>query len=62
MKADGRVFMASDVGGKATLDLRIFARDRCDVMREVWEQVPIAWGDGRPVPAAPPPFHECAGL
>ena len=61
LRLDGtRLLAATDVGDHATLDLGALARDPCDLLREVWSQVPVSWRDGGPVPAAPPADHPCA--
>jgi WD40 repeat protein len=56
------VYAASRGGQHLALDLSTLTRDRCELLREVWEAAPFAWEDGRPVPrpAPRPGEHECA--
>jgi hypothetical protein len=60
--AGTKLHAASDVGDRAVLDLSTLTRDRCELLREVWEAAPFAWDDGRavPRPAPRPGEHECA--
>ena len=53
---------ATDVGDHAALDLGALEREYCDLLREVWDQVPVAWLDGSPSPAPPPAVHPCAPI
>jgi len=54
-----RLFAASEMGQHAMLDLRVFHRDYCDLMREVWDTVPVVWEEGRPRRRTPPEMHRC---
>ena len=56
---DGRLHAATELGSHQTLDLSVFDQERCELLRSVWQQVPVLWKDGLPVPADPPPDHEC---
>jgi hypothetical protein len=55
-----RLFAASELGDVAVLDVGIFLRDRCEVLREVWEEVPVTWEAGRAVVAPRPGGHDCS--
>jgi len=55
-----QLFIASELGQHAMLDLSVFERDHCDLMREVWDAVPVVWEDGHPVLRPPPRDHPCA--
>ncbi|HZO13699.1 MAG TPA: protein kinase [Polyangiaceae bacterium] len=57
--ANDTLYVASDLGRHAEWDLRPFTAPYCEVMREVWERVPVVWGDGRPQRGAPPERHRC---
>ena len=55
-----RLVAASELGDQRTIDLAVFQRSYCDLLREVWADVPVVWRDGLPVPAEPDPTHVCA--
>jgi len=56
---DGRLHAATELGSHLTLDLAVLFQERCDLLRSVWQHVPVLWNDGLPVPATPPEDHEC---
>jgi len=56
-----RLVAASELGDQRTIDLTVFQRPYCDLLREVWADVPVVWRDGLPVPASPDPGHRCTG-
>lgn len=43
----------SELGDRHTLDLRVFDRDYCQLLREVWAEVPVVWEGGAAVERAP---------
>ncbi len=49
----------TELGDRETLDLDVLYRDHCDVLREVWDEVPVVWESGRVVRRAPPGDHAC---
>ncbi len=49
----------TELGDRLRADLSAFTRERCDLMREVWQAVPVQWDEGAPVRAVPPAGHEC---
>lgn len=55
-----KLYAASEVGDFEVIDLAIYGRDYCDLMREVWAEAPIVWQAGKPLVAAPDPGHRCA--
>ena len=57
---DQRLYAASELGQYAVLDLEVFYRDYCTLLREVWSTVPVVWAQGRPRRRAPPAHHRCA--
>ena len=57
-----RLHAASELGDSVTLDLSVFERDRCELLRQVWRAVPVAWEGGQPVRRGPPAGHPCGGL
>jgi WD40 repeat protein len=60
VRAGDLLYLASDLGDHAVVDLRPFAISYCDLLREVWRAVPVVWQDDRPVVEAPPAGHRCA--
>ena len=54
-----RLYAVSDLGQHLVWDLSLFFGKRCEVVREVWKQVPVSWSSGRPVSKAPPTAHPC---
>ena len=54
------VYAASELGDFERVSLEIYRRPWCDLLREVWHEVPIMWCNGRPVVEPPPAPHECA--
>ncbi|MBI5532042.1 MAG: serine/threonine protein kinase [Deltaproteobacteria bacterium] len=57
---DGKVFAATELGDHESFDLGVFYRDYCDLLREVWRDVPVVWEDGHPTLRAAPAGHRCA--
>jgi len=53
-----RLHAASELGDHAELDLSVFHRSRCEVLRLVWAAVPVVWSAGA-AEMAPPPRHDC---
>ena len=54
-----RLYVASDLGQHATLDLAVLRMPYCDLLRAVWSEVPVIWEGGLPVRRAPPDDHRC---
>ncbi|MBN2359541.1 MAG: protein kinase [Deltaproteobacteria bacterium] len=54
------LFAVSELGSIAVWDLGLLTMDYCDLMRQVWRQVPVVWASGAPVPRPPPTGHRCA--
>ena len=53
------LYAASDLGQQIKIDLSVFYKSRCELLREVWKRVPTVWRNGRPVTEKPPPEHDC---
>jgi hypothetical protein len=51
---------ASDLGRATRWDLTSFYQDHCEVLRQVWSQVPVVWLNGQPQLQPPPAEHRCA--
>jgi hypothetical protein len=55
------LYAVSDLGHVAVVDLSVFHRDYCEIMREIWADIPIVWKRGRAVRRAVPRDHACFG-
>ncbi len=53
------LYAAGELGGNLVWDLAVFSSDYCQLMREVWNQVPMIWEKGRPVHQPIPRKHAC---
>ena len=53
------LYAASDLGDTLVADLGVLVRDECELLREVWKEVPVAWESGRAVRRPPPAGHRC---
>jgi WD40 repeat protein len=61
MLLDGStLYTATRLGDHQKLDLGVLGRDYCDLMREVWQAVPVVWSEGRAMAQPPPTDHECS--
>jgi hypothetical protein len=59
--AGGILAAVSELGDRVVVDLSVFGRGRCSVLRDVWRRVPVVWEAGRPVIRPPPTSgHPCA--
>ncbi len=54
-----KLYAASELGGHTTMDLSPFYRDYCELLRRVWQQVPVVWYQGQPVARPAPRGHRC---
>lgn len=61
MVEEGVALTASELGHGRRLDLRVFERSYCALLREVWASVPFVWEGGRAVPRSPRANHLCVG-
>ena len=57
---DHRLYAASEMGDFLAWDLKAYESPYCEVLGQVWEDVPLVWKDGRARPKAPPRDHPCA--
>jgi len=53
------LYAATAVGAYLASDLRVHYVSHCDLLREVWLNVPVTWERGRPVRSGPPADHPC---
>ena len=51
---DHGLYAASSLGQHLVWDLSTFYVERCTLLREVWQRVPVVWQEGRAVAATPP--------
>ncbi len=58
--AGGHLIAATDIGDHEVMDLGVLTMDYCDLLRSVWDQVPVVWASGKAVPQPPDPDHRCA--
>ncbi len=56
---NGKLYAATELGGHLVWDLSAFYRDYCELLREVWQQVPVIWYEGHPTARPPPADHRC---
>jgi hypothetical protein len=47
------------LGGYRSADFSRLGQSYCQMLREVWREVPVVW-EGSPVPRPPPRDHPCA--
>ena len=57
--ADGNLHVATSLGDHRTVPVSAFNLQYCDLLREVWRQVPIVWLAGGPKRRPPPRQHRC---
>ncbi len=55
----GKLYVVTELGDHLAWDLSIFHADYCGLLKDVWDEVPVAWEDGRPTLKAPPKDHPC---
>jgi hypothetical protein len=54
------LYASTDLGDATSIDVADVARSYCEVLREVWRDVPVVLEDERLVHRDPPTSHECA--
>ena len=54
-----RLLVASDLGQSLIWELDPFHRERCELLRRVWDQVPVVWEGGRALARGIPEHHPC---
>ena len=53
------LYAASSAGGYMARDLGVFHRPYCELMEEIWQEIPVIWDGERPVRSHSDPDHEC---
>jgi WD40 repeat protein/tRNA A-37 threonylcarbamoyl transferase component Bud32 len=56
----GHLRALTELGDHASLDLSLLERGYCDLMVEVWKQVPVAWEGSQAELREPPEEHRCS--
>jgi hypothetical protein len=56
----GRLVVVTELGDHVVWDLGVLFGAYCDLLRELWRQVPFDWEKGRAVVRPPPHEHPCA--
>jgi len=56
---DDTLVAASELGDRATWDLSTFSQSRCDLLEEIWQDVPFIWSEGHLIRSGPPVGHDC---
>ncbi len=54
-----KLYAASDLGSYLVWDLEVFYADRCELLRKLWQRVPVVWEHGHAVLRKPTPDHTC---
>lgn len=58
-RRDHQLYLATDLGDHTVWDLSSYERDYCDLLAEVWDEIPVVWEGGQTVRQPPPPGHRC---
>ena len=56
---DNTLHALTEMGDYQSLDLGVFYLNYCELLREVWEDVPTVWIDGQPTLQTRDPDHDC---
>lgn len=56
----GNLYTVSELGDYRVVDMSVFYKDYCDLLREVWQKVKIGWEAGLPATLPPPENHPCS--
>jgi hypothetical protein len=59
LRRGSRLYAATELGEHLVLDLSVFDTSYCELMRRVWEAVPVVWERGVLVLRPPPDGHRC---
>ncbi|MFH0903255.1 MAG: protein kinase [Pseudomonadota bacterium] len=55
------LYVATEVGDYRAIDLAALFQDYCELLDDIWDNVPVAWQAGMPASALPPSLHRCRG-
>mgnify|MGYP000088107722 CR=1 FL=1 len=56
---DGMLYAVSELGEISIRDLRVFGAKYCELMREIWSQIPVVWQAGLITAQSIPGRHAC---
>lgn len=56
---DDHLYAVTELGDTLAWDLRFLTRDYCELLRAVWEAVPVVWEQGEPTTRRAPDDHRC---
>ncbi|MFH0900074.1 MAG: hypothetical protein V2A73_05540, partial [Pseudomonadota bacterium] len=54
-----RLYAATEVGDYRAIDLAALYQDYCELLSDVWNNVPVVWQEGMPALSPPPSSHRC---
>jgi len=54
-----KVYAASELGDVQVVDLEVYVRDYCELLREAWRDIPVVWSAGRALRLGRPKTHTC---
>ncbi|MBN2495279.1 MAG: hypothetical protein JXR96_11850, partial [Deltaproteobacteria bacterium] len=57
--AQNTLYAATETGEHVAWDLSAYFRDYCELLQDVWREVPVSWEGGRPIEKSPPEGHRC---
>jgi hypothetical protein len=57
---EGKLWAATELGDHRTMDLADLHSSYCDLLRRIWQQVPVVWEGGTAQLKPPPTDHACA--
>ncbi|MFH0900491.1 MAG: hypothetical protein V2A73_07670 [Pseudomonadota bacterium] len=53
------LYAATELGSYVVMRLGIFSQDYCELLGDIWNNVPVVWENGLPVALTPPFNHRC---
>ena len=56
----GRLHALTELGDTTTVDLRVLEEPHCELMQQIWAQLPVCWEAGVASFCAPPADHPCS--
>lgn len=56
---NNKLYCATELGDYQVVDLSVFQLNYCELLKKVWQQVPIIWEKGLPIARQPPRDHPC---
>ncbi|MFH0901564.1 MAG: hypothetical protein V2A73_13130, partial [Pseudomonadota bacterium] len=56
------LYAATELGDYRAIDLTALYQDYCELLRDIWNNVPVVWQEGMPALEATPASHRCLGF